>query len=70
MRIARGPIQGELAERLGVNESMVSRDGRNEYHEITVDRAVRIVGAMGGRLVKRVAYFNSRPDASPIPIDL
>lgn len=54
MRIARGLTQRELAERLGVNESMVSRDERNEYHGITVDRAMRILDAMGVRLVTRV----------------
>lgn len=54
VRIARGLTQRELAERLGVNESMVSRDERNEYHGITVDRAMRILDAMGVRLVTRV----------------
>jgi hypothetical protein len=33
---------------------MVSRDERNEYHGITVDRAMRILDAMGVRLVTRV----------------
>lgn len=54
VRIARGLTQRELAERLGVNESMVSRDERNEYHGITVDRAMRILDVMGVRLVTRV----------------
>ena len=30
-----------------VNESQVSRDERNEYHGITVDRASRILDALG-----------------------
>lgn len=54
LRIARGMTQRELAERLGVNESMVSRDERNEYHGVTVDRARRILDALGVRLVARV----------------
>ena len=39
LRVARGLTQRELAERLGVHESLVSRDERNEYHGITLDRA-------------------------------
>ncbi|MCC7389452.1 MAG: helix-turn-helix transcriptional regulator [Phycisphaerales bacterium] len=54
LRIARGMTQRELARRLGVDETMVSRDERNEYHGITVDRARRIVDAMGVRLMTRV----------------
>lgn len=50
LRIARGLTQRELAARLGVHESQVSRDERNEYHSITVDRASRILDAMGVRL--------------------
>jgi ribosome-binding protein aMBF1 (putative translation factor) len=47
LRIALGLTQRELAERLGVHESQVSRDERNEYHAITVDRASRILDALG-----------------------
>lgn len=54
LRIARGMTQRQLAERLGVNETMVSRDERNEYHGITVDRAKRVLDALGVRLVTRV----------------
>jgi len=54
LRIARGMTQRELARRLGVDEAMVSRDERNEYHGITVERAKRIVDALGVRLVTRV----------------
>jgi DNA-directed RNA polymerase specialized sigma subunit len=54
LRIARGMTQRELAERLGVSETMVSRDERNEYHGITVERAVRVLDALGARLTTRV----------------
>ena len=54
LRIARGMTQRYLAERLGVSETMVSRDERNEYHGITVDRAKRVLDALGVRLVTRV----------------
>lgn len=47
LRIALGLTQRELAERLGVHESQVSRDERNEYHAVTVDRASRILDALG-----------------------
>ncbi len=47
LRIAQGMTQRELAERLGVHESQVSRDERNEYHGITLDRAGRLLEALG-----------------------
>jgi len=46
LRIARGITQRELAERLGVHESQVSRDERNDYHGITVERAERVLCAL------------------------
>ncbi len=50
LRIALGLTQRQLAERLGVHESQVSRDERNEYHNVTVDRASRILDALGVRM--------------------
>jgi DNA-binding XRE family transcriptional regulator len=50
LRIALGLTQRELAERLGVHESQVSRSERNEYRAITVDRASRILDALGVEL--------------------
>ena len=55
LRIARGLTQRELAERLGVHESQVSRDERNEYHGVTLERATRILNALGVELHSRVA---------------
>ncbi len=46
LRIARGISQRDLALRLDVNESQISRDERNEYHGISVDRASRILDAL------------------------
>jgi transcriptional regulator with XRE-family HTH domain len=54
LRIARGMTQRKLAQLLGVNETMVSRDERNEYHRITLDRAVRILDTLGVKLVTNV----------------
>ena len=50
LRIARGLTQRELASRLEVHESQVSRDERNEYHGVTVARASRILDALGVEL--------------------
>ena len=50
LRIAKGVSQRELAERLGVHESQVSRDERNEYHGVTVERANRIVEVLGAEI--------------------
>jgi DNA-directed RNA polymerase specialized sigma subunit len=50
LRIANELSQKELAERLGVSEAQVSRDERNEYHGITVERAQRVLEAMGESL--------------------
>ena len=50
LRIALGISQRELAERLEIHESQVSRDERNEYHGISVDRASRILDALGVRM--------------------
>ena len=47
LRIARGLTQRQLAERLSVAESVVSRDERNEYHGITVERVGRVLSALG-----------------------
>jgi DNA-directed RNA polymerase specialized sigma subunit len=54
LRIANGLTQRDLAERLGVNESVVSRDERNEYHGVTVERAQRILDALGATVTARV----------------
>lgn len=53
LRIALGLTQRELAERLGVHESQVSRDERNEYHGVTVERVTRILDALSVHLTSR-----------------
>ena len=52
-RIAAGVSQRDLAERLGVSEAQVSRDERNEYHGVTVERAQRVMDALGGAVTIR-----------------
>ena len=50
LRIAQGISQRDLADRLNVHESQVSRDERNEYHGVTVDRANRILEVLGAEV--------------------
>jgi ribosome-binding protein aMBF1 (putative translation factor) len=60
-RIAQGISQRELAGRLGVHESQVSRDERNEYFGITLERAIKILDALNVRLHTRVEIEPLRP---------
>jgi ribosome-binding protein aMBF1 (putative translation factor) len=54
IRIAKGVSQRELAKRLDVHESQVSRDERNEYFGITLERAIKILDALDVRLRTKV----------------
>ena len=54
LRIAQGVSQRDLAKRLNAHESQVSRDERNEYFGITLERAVRILDALNVRLHTKV----------------
>jgi len=54
IRIAQGVSQRELARRLDVHESQVSRDERNEYFGITLERAIKILDALDVRLRTKV----------------
>jgi DNA-binding XRE family transcriptional regulator len=62
-RISSGTSQRELAKLLGVSEPQVSRDERNEYHGITLERAQRIFDALG---IRPVTTLEKDP-ASPLP---
>lgn len=50
LRIYKGLSQKQLADLLGVHESQVSRDERNEYHNITAERATKILESLGVEL--------------------
>lgn len=54
LRISKGISQRELARRLNVHESQVSRDERNEYFGITLERAMKILDALNVRLHTKV----------------
>jgi DNA-directed RNA polymerase specialized sigma subunit len=53
-RIFRKISQRELAKMLGVHESQVSRDERNEYRSITVERANRILEVLRVQLASEM----------------
>jgi ribosome-binding protein aMBF1 (putative translation factor) len=54
VRISQGISQRELACRLEVHESQVSRDERNEYFGITLERAIKTLDALHVRLHTKV----------------
>jgi DNA-binding Xre family transcriptional regulator len=55
LRIAKGLTQRQLAERLGVNEAQVSKDEKNEYAGISVERVQRIIDALEGSVTVAVS---------------
>lgn len=62
LRIAQGLSQRELADRLGVHDSQVSRDERNEYYNITIERASRILDALQVELRTTVEDAGMKPE--------
>ena len=64
IRIAQGLSQRDLAKRLEVHESQVSRDERNEYFGITLERAVKVLEALNVRLRTQVELDSPREMAS------
>jgi ribosome-binding protein aMBF1 (putative translation factor) len=61
LRIAQGISQRELAERLGVHESQVSRDERNEYHGVTVECAQRVLDVLDVDVRSMVEKVGAQP---------
>jgi ribosome-binding protein aMBF1 (putative translation factor) len=59
LRISKGMTQHDLAQKLGVHDSQVSRDERNEYFGITLERAIKVLDALGVELRTKV-------DAGPV----
>jgi ribosome-binding protein aMBF1 (putative translation factor) len=64
LRIAQGISQRELAKRLKVHESQVSRDERNEYFGITLERAAKVLDALNARLHTTVEIAARRSRAT------
>ncbi len=50
LRIFKGVKQKDLAEKLGIKESQVSRDERNEYHGASADKIQKVLDALGVKL--------------------
>ena len=61
IRIAQGMSQRELARRLNVHESQVSRDERNEYLGITLERAVKVLDALNAGEHSKCYSYPSLP---------
>jgi DNA-directed RNA polymerase specialized sigma subunit len=64
LRIALGLSQREFASRSGVSETQVSRDERNEYHGITVERATAILDALGVHMRSKFTALPAPPTPS------
>ena len=63
IRISQGLSQRDLAKRLNVHESQVSRDERNEYFGITLERAIRLLDALNVKLHTQVEIVAEREAA-------
>lgn len=59
LRIKSGLTQKELAQKLDVVESQISRDERNEYHGISVERAQKILDILNAKF-NLTFEFNDR----------
>jgi transcriptional regulator with XRE-family HTH domain len=73
VRISKGLTQRELAARLGVSEAQVSRDERNEYHGVSVDRAQFILQTMGVQFRVEEDFTHPEiqqelPQPPPVPV--
>ncbi len=70
LRIAQNMSQVELAAKLGVSPSVVSRDEKDEYHGASKEKIARVARALGYRLshLEVVPISNDEPgmlSASP-----
>jgi DNA-directed RNA polymerase specialized sigma subunit len=62
LRIAAGLSQRELAERLGVHESQISRDERNEYSGVTIERAAKILDTLNADVNISASVHENAPN--------
>ena len=54
LRIYRNMQQRELAQKIGVSESQVSRDERNEYRGASIEKVREVLEALDGDLVSEI----------------
>lgn len=66
-RIAQGMSQTDLADAFGVHSSQVSRDERNEYHGITLERLKKLLRALGVNLWTRVELETAVQSTERLP---
>lgn len=64
LRIGRKMSQRELAIKLGLSESQVSRDEADEYHGATLKRLRDVLHALGIRLVNKVTIIEDQGTAA------
>jgi hypothetical protein len=70
LRIAKGWNQRELADALSVSEAVVSRDERNEYHGISLERYGKVLAALGFEEHPRFEAAAGGPLAATRPITI
>ena len=54
LRVFKGIKQKDLAEKLKVTEAQISRDERNEYHGVSIDKVQKVLSALGVKLKSEV----------------
>lgn len=54
LRISKGIMQKELAARMNVTESQVSRDERNEYHGAAIEKVQKVLNALDAHLTSQL----------------
>lgn len=54
LRIFKGMKQKDLADKLGVLETQVSRDERNEYHGASIEKIQKVLNCLGVTLRSEV----------------
>ena len=67
LRISKGVSQRELAKRLEVSESQVSRDENNEYSGISLQRINRILEALDAEITLSVTAKSAEPKPKAKP---
>lgn len=68
-RLARGLSQRKFADLIGVHESQVSRDERNEYHGVVRERLSDLMAALGLQLQGRFRLEGAVAHPRPLPIE-
>ncbi len=63
LRIANGLSQQALAQKLDVSPAQISRDERNEYRGITLERAQRVLDALNEEVTIAVNQKRKRISA-------